>query len=128
MGCKKPRLSKTLVKKETKQVKRVRKIKNILLLPTEKSLEQIIANFLNDLDDTNVLWGNINHVYGHQNCFRDYSNEDIQDDRHKAKKWFNLQLPSWGKNASKVLNPWKKQNKELVDEFLSSFDELHQKF
>ncbi len=116
------------VKKETKQVKRVKKIKNILLLPTEKSLEQIIANFLNDLDDTDVLWGNIDHVYEHENCFGDYSNEDIQDDRRKAKKWFNSQLPLWGKNASKVLNPWKKQNKELVDEFLSSFDELHQKF
>ena len=65
---------------------------------------------------------------GEQYCFMNYSNKEVQDDRVKAKKWFNAHLKLWGRNANKVLNPWKKQNKELVNEFLSDFDCLFNKF
>ncbi len=105
-------------------------MKNILLLPTKSSPEQIISNFLNNLPESDQLWQKIDNTFTRQYCFRDYSNQEVQDDRDKAKKWFNSHLPLWGSNsnASKVLNPWKKQNKELVDDFLLNFDNLFNKF
>lgn len=108
--------------------KQINKITNILLLPTKESPEQIISNFLNYLPDTDLLWEKIDETFTKQYCFRNYSNEEVQDDRVKAKKWFESHLKSWGRNACKVLNPWKKQNKELVNEFLSDFDCLFNKF
>lgn len=116
------------VKKEIKPNKKVKKIKNILLLPTEQSPEQIVANFLDNLDSSDILWSNIDKTYNHNYCFSDYSNEDIQNDRDKAKRWFKSQLKHWGRNAFKVLKPWKKENKASIAGFLSDFDKLHKKF
>ncbi len=115
---------------DIEQRNKANKIRNILLLPTENSLEQIISNFLNNLPESDQLWQKIDNTFTRQYCFRDYSNQEVQDDRDKAKKWFNSHLPLWGSNsnASKVLNPWKKQNKELVDDFLLNFDNLFNKF
>jgi len=116
------------VKKENKQNKRVKRIKNILLLPTDKSPEQIISLFLNDLSDKDPLWKNIDETFDHQYCFQQYLNKDIQNNREKAKKWFNSHIRFWGRNASKVLNPWKQENKELVKEFNSNFVKLYNEF
>jgi predicted ATPase len=114
----------------TKQRTKSKKIKNILLLPApaQKSPEQIISDFLNDLLDADKLWKTIDKTFTKQYCFQDYSYEDVQNDRDKAKKWFNSHLNLWGRNANKVLNPWKTQNKELVEYFLLKFDELFEKF
>ena len=76
------------VKKEIKQCKRVKKIKNIILLPTDKSPEQIISLFLNNLSDTDPLWKSIDNTFDHQFCFHEYPNDAIQSCRIKAKKWF----------------------------------------
>ncbi len=116
------------VKNVTKNYNKAKRLKNILFLPTKQSPEQIISKFLHKLPAGDSLWENIDETFEHENCFMDYSNEDIQSDRKKAKKWFNSHLKLWGRNANKVLNPWKKQNKGLVDKFLSDFDNLYNKF
>ncbi|MCO5248948.1 MAG: hypothetical protein M9887_08375 [Chitinophagales bacterium] len=103
---------------------KTKKLKNVLFLPTDQSPEQFSANFLNNLNDTHPLWNEIDETFDHQYCFQEFPNEDIQTDREKAKKWFNTHLSDWGRNASKVLNVWKKENKELVQEFNDNFDEL----
>ncbi len=115
---------------EEKQLRKIKKNKknNIVCLPGEKSPEQIISQFLYDLSDTDSLWGNIDRTFTRQYCFQDYSNDKVQKDRDKAKKWFNQHLPIWGRYANKVLNPWKKENKEIVDDFLNKFDELFKRF
>lgn len=95
-------------------------------MPTTKSPEQIIADFLHNLSASDSLWDNIDRTFEHENCFMQYSNDKIQNDREKAKKWFNSHLPLWGRNASKVMNSWKKANKSLVDDFCSKFDNLYQ--
>ncbi len=112
------------VKQNNKQLRAANKLKNILLLPGDRSPEQIIANYLNDLEDSHPLWSKIDDTFDHQYCFQVISNDDIQKDRDKAKEWFNKHLPIWGRNASKVLNEWKKTNKEFVVEFNRKFDDL----
>jgi len=104
------------------------KLKNILLLPTNNSPEQIISQFLYDLPDTHSLWREIDETFCHQYCFKNYSIEEIQNKREKAKDWFNLHIKLWGRNASKVLNCWKKDNKDLVQKFNNEFDDLFSKF
>lgn len=113
---------------DVEQLSRAKKIKNILILPTKKSPEQIISKFLNELPASDPLWGSIDETFEHENCFMDYTNVEIQKDREKAKKWFNSHLKIWGINACKVLNPWKNLNKKLVDEFCANFDNLYNKY
>jgi len=116
------------VKQEKKKMNRINKIKNILLLPTDKSPEQIISHFLNNLSDTHPLWKSIDVNYGKQYCFQDYPYDKIQKEREVSKKWFNSQIGLWGRNASKVLNVWKKENKELVKQFNIDYDKLYNQF
>lgn len=116
------------VKSESKQLRKVNKLNNILLLPTSKSPEQLIANYLNELSDSDELWKSIDQTFDHSYCFKDYSLEEINNNREKAKKWFNLHKDSWGRNVSKVLNPWKKKNANLVEQFTSDFAKLYNKF
>lgn len=113
---------------DVEQLSKAKRIKNILLLPTNKSPEQIIADFLNLLPEGDSIWSSIDQTFEHENCFMNFSNEEIQEDRIKAKNWFNEHLKIWGANAYKVLNPWKKMNKALVDEFCTNFDSLYNKF
>jgi len=112
------------VKKDIKQFKRFKKLKNTLLLPTELSPEQLLSNFLNELSDEHILWKSIDKTFDHQFCFQDYSNKEIQSDRKIAKKWFNKHLPIWGRNASRIFTFWKKENITLVKEFNLNFDKL----
>lgn len=116
------------VKQERKTYNKVKQLKNILLLPTAQSPEQIISSYLYNLPDTHKLWGNIDETFDHQYCYQKHSNEDIQKNRRIAKEWFNSHIGLWGRNASKVLNHWKKDNKEIVDEFIINFETLHKKF
>ncbi|WP_298423270.1 AAA family ATPase [uncultured Kordia sp.] len=116
------------VKTEKKQYNRVVRLKNVLLLPTEESPEQIISSYLHSLSDNHELWRNIDETFDHQYCFKNFSNEEIQNNREAAKKWFNSHLSLWGRNANKVLNYWKKDNKELVDKFHEEFDKFHERF
>lgn len=116
------------VKNEKKQNNRVKRIKNILLLPTNKSPEQIVSQFLNDLSDTHSLWKNIDANYSKQYCFQYFVNDEIQNKRSIAKEWFNSQLRLWGRNATKVLTHWKNENNELVNEFNNNFAELYNDF
>lgn len=112
------------VKTTAKQYNRVKRLKNILILPTEKSPEQIISDYLNNLSDSHPLWGRIDVNFDHQYCFQNYNNEKIQQDRDIAKIWFNDHINLWGRNASKIMNFWKKDNIDLVKEFNFKFQEL----
>jgi hypothetical protein len=77
---------------------------------------------LNGLPDVNSIWANIGRNYNKQVCFRDYTFNEILGDRDKAKRWFNNQKDNyWGRNAHKVINPWIKNNENLVREFIQKF-------
>ncbi len=113
------------VKQNSKQYTKSKRIKNILLLPTKYSPEQIISQYLEDLSDRHPLWKSVDETFDHQFCFQDFSNEKIQNDRKIAKEWFNKHEHLWGRNASKVLKHWKKENDELVKEFNDNFVNLY---
>ena len=101
------------------------KLNNFLCLPGIKSPEKLLAEYLFNLDDTDKLWGNINRNYTKQVCFRDFSLKEINSDRVKAKKWFTELKKDAGRNAYKVINPWKKENKKDTNNFIKSFLEIY---
>ncbi len=56
---------------------------------TEKSPEQIFASFLNGLSDADFLWSNVERAFTKQFCFQTWSCKELQDDKEKARLWFN---------------------------------------
>lgn len=112
------------VRKEINKMKSIDKANNILVLPTNMSPEQLTATFLHDLSDTDELWDNIGEGYSWQVCSRDYTLDEIMTDRIKAKTWFRRELPSWGRNATKVLTPLFSKYKDERNEFVSEFEEM----
>ena len=83
------------MRKRAGSYKKAKKIKNLLLLPTEYSLEQLLATFLYHLPDNNPLRQEIDVNFNHQYCFQDFTLENIQQNRLKAKEWFRKHLLLW---------------------------------
>jgi len=105
--------------------KKIKGVKNIIVLPVNKSPEQELADFLYKLPQTPSKWDEISPNYTHQICFSsDINNsyEEIMVDRQKAKKWFNEQKKYWGRGCSRVINLWIKENQEEVNKFHEDFD------
>lgn len=116
------------VKSATFKAKKKNQFSNIIILPGNKSPERLIAEFLHSLSDESPIWEKIFSDCTKQYVFRDYSIDEIQNDRNKAKDWFRSQKQYWGQNCTKVINPWIKENQEEVDHFLSNLDKLIEKF
>jgi len=103
-----------------------KRFQHLLALPGNSSPERELAVFLNSLTDTDPFWGSVARHYNKQVCFRNYTLDEILDDREKAKKWFNEQKRKyWGRNAYKAINRWIKQNKEEVKEFKEKFIQVY---
>lgn len=112
------------VRKEINKMKSISKARNILVLPTSMSPEQLVASFLHDLSDTDDLWESIGEGYSKQVCFRDYFLSEIMADRVKAKSWFRRELPSWGVAAAKVLTPLFRKYDDERKTFIADFMEV----
>lgn len=98
--------------------------KNFLILPGEKSPERLIAEFLYSLPDDSEIWRSINPDYSKQFVFKNFSRGEIESSREKAKEWFSQQKDYWGKNCTKIINPWIERNSGIVDSFLEEFDDI----
>ena len=116
------------VSSESSSMKRIKKCKNIMLLPGGDSPEQIISKYLYELLDASTVWDRIQEGYSKQLVFKNFTFAEIQGDRKKAKKWFNEQKKYWGRGCVKVINPWIAENKEIVETFLKSFRDLYNRF
>lgn len=116
------------IKNKPSLLKKAKKLNNVITLPTNQSIEQLLAYFLSELSDTSTIWSSINTDFNKQYCFRDYTPYEILHDRDKAKKWFNSHLPVWGKNASKIINPWTKAHPENTNLFINEFTKTYNKF
>lgn len=115
------------VKNNPVELKKVNTSKNIILLPSKNSPEQTIADFLFTLDDESEVWNNVNSNFTKSYCFKDFSIKEIKKDRIKAKAWFNSHLKKWGPNATKIINPWIKENKTDADKFIADFINVYNK-
>jgi AAA15 family ATPase/GTPase len=116
------------VSSESRIVAKIRALKNIIILPSTHSPERLIADFLFALDDNSNVWKKINRDFTKQYCFKDYTLDEIIEDRVKAKLWFNSHLKVWGRNASKVINPWIEANPEMTQKFIKDYEEAYNKF
>ena len=102
------------------------RFQHILPLPGNLSPERELAIFLNSLSDTDSFWRSIGRHYNKQVCFRNFTFDEILDDRIKAKKWFNEQKRKyWGRNAHKAINRWIRLNEEKVNEFKRKFIQVY---
>lgn len=121
------------VKKSVGSMRKVNKLKNIIILPANLSPERLLAVFLDGKEEGSDVWDKIHPGYTKQICFRDVLKVEIIDNRKKAKEWFQGQYRYWGRNASKLVNLWIKENKEesrlFVEEFITKYNlfakELH---
>lgn len=110
------------VKNDEGKLKKIKRFKNIMCLPTCYSPEQMLAHYLENLSDENILWGKINTDYLKDVCFRGYLPQSIYRDRVQAKSWFNHQESKYGKSwCRKVLSSWKKEHEEDCLAFVKDF-------
>lgn len=111
------------IKLDAPKKNKISRFKNICVLPTDKSPERLIASFLNeDISDNDKLWENINHDYMRDVCFRDYSFDDIMQNRERSKSWFNNQIELYGRTwLSRILKEWgikyHQEKKDFIDDF-----------
>lgn len=116
------------VRKNHENMNKISNAKNVLILPTNMSPEQLVASYLNGLSEADELWESINSGYSKQVCFRNYIFAEIMTDRAKAKQWFNRELKSWGTTGGKVLRSlFECYNKEK-DEFLEKYRDVKKHF
>lgn len=115
----------TIIKNKNK----IKKTKNILLLPGIKSPERAIAELLYNLSEADELWKDIHRDYSKQLCFSEYKYERICRDRYDAKKWF-IQQKSQLKDrwCTKTIKRWKKEYPDEFRNFISEFTEMYNKF
>lgn len=100
-------------------------VSKVLLLPGPKSPEQMVAEWINGLSDTDPFWKSVNAGYSRQYCFQTYHYADLTD-RNKAKAWFQSQCAKevWGTTAHKMMKYWKKAHQTEVDTFVSDFKKM----
>lgn len=111
------------VKADSSKMRRITGIKkSILILPGNNSPERLIAEFLFNLSEASPIWDKIHFGYTKQYAFKDFSFNEILNDREKAKEWFNQQKTYWGKVCVNVINQWIAQNQIEVNTFLEEYD------
>ena len=117
------------VRNDNQNKNKIKKTKNILLLPGIKSPERAIAELLYNLSEADELWKDIHRDYSKQLCFSEYKYERICRDRYDAKKWF-IQQKSQLKDrwCTKTIKRWKKEYPDEFRNFISEFTEMYNKF
>jgi len=111
--------------------RRVGALKNIVCLPGLKRPEAELAEYLydtNKIKDDDSFWTAIDNDYTRQVCFRDYTIEEIQGDRVKAKEWFKSQTPFWGKVPCKAIALWSKDHQSEIAKFQTELKALYNAF
>lgn len=113
------------VRGKSNAMRNVNKSNNILLLPGRQSPEREIADYLYHLSDRDVLWSKLLSGYTSQVCFREYTYDEIMNDRVKAKEWFRAQVDGkwWGRCGGRVLKAYVEAKVSEVEAFMKEYDE-----
>lgn len=88
------------------------------ILPGHHKPEKVLFDFIFSLDDNDEFWDNDNN-FTHQTCFGNFA-----DKNHK--RWFQDESNQryFGKGNSRLLNRWKKDNKDAVDTFIHDLKKI----
>lgn len=102
----------------------INKTNNVLVLPGGDSPEKVVAKFLNQLSDYDALWTTLPHGYNKQVCFRNFTYDQIMDDRERAKEWFRTQIAAgnWGSGGTKVFNALLSSMPDKINAFKADFE------
>ncbi len=104
--------------------RKVAGMRNTLILPGNISPERVLARYLFGLPDSSRRWSEIGTQYSKQFAFRDFSLDEIINNRIKAKEWFRQQKPYWGRGCKKVIDCWSSDNPTILTSFLSQYDAI----
>lgn len=106
---------------------RISKFDNFITLPGAQSPEQLLATFLQELDDESPFWTEKNQNYSKQICFRDYSVAEIMNCRKKSKKWYREQKETdvWGRSCSLAYKYLLTEFETEKLEFIHKFDVIY---
>lgn len=94
---------------------------NVVFLPGTERPENIVKEFLLNLEDTDHFWNNPSRYT--KRVFLNSIN-GIPDRRETMKKWFNSQIEFWGVDASKLFLRWKELNPEKAQEVIDRTKEI----
>lgn len=90
------------------------KLTNIVCLPSDIRPENLIFNFLNDLDESDEFWGGMG---GYSKEYFIKTQPSCLNDRNSMKNWFNNNLEHWGTNGKKVFSRWLQDHQEEAEQF-----------
>lgn len=113
---------------QDQDVKRSNKFGNIVKLPGNVRPEQVIYDFLLDLETDSQLWQNGLQVSFTKETIKEYgpySNNYRGRDREKFKKWFNDNLQLF--ESLNVFDYWAEKNQDEVKKFLDKFKKTYNK-
>lgn len=107
---------------------KLKKAKNVMILPGKESPERMLAKFLYDISDADDLWASLSEGYTKQVCFREFTYEQIMDSgesgRQDAKRWFRTQMQFLGRTGVKVLNCFFTKIQDDIDIFKNEYDNI----
>lgn len=109
---------------EIKNIPAVNDLGNIIKLPGGKRPEEVIYDYLTSLDAEHPFWESAGNFHVTWQSIKDNGPKSAKysgcvKDREKFKKWFNES--KWWIDATHVYKYWEKDEKELVEEFVSNF-------
>lgn len=113
---------------QDQDIKNSNKFGNIVKLPGKVRPEQIIYEFLLELETDSQLWQNGLQVSFTKETiieYGPYSDKYRGKEREKFKKWFNDNLQLF--EALNVFDYWVEKNKDEVDKFIESFRKAYNK-
>ncbi|WED29021.1 AAA family ATPase [Vibrio sp. DW001] len=105
------------------------KLKNYICLPGNLNPESMVANFLESLLDADLFWTKVHDDYSKRLCFKDFTVQEINTDRKKAKEWYNQQLQSkvWGLQGCHLYRYFLEKNPQDKLKFLDKFENIYNK-
>ena len=95
---------------DSKKAKIIKCRNNILTLPGKESPERELARALLIEDDDSLIWSKVAKNYTKEVCFRNFTFDDILNDRQIAKKWFKEQKISYKSWLTVAVGCWRTQN------------------
>ena len=104
------------------KIKKNSNFNNIVKLPGNVRPEELIYNFLDDLDSDDLFWANTFHIGFNKESLHEHgphSSKYQGKERDRFKQWFNDNLHIF--ESFDVFDSWKEHNEEDYNKFINEF-------